>query len=203
MDRRRPLFAVAARVALLAVVPAACGEGRTGGPRGEPAAVVAAAPDRTLAAGSARFEAAAPGAQAAGAVRFAGAGGLGGVRRSGAWSRHPELAHPAAVVDLVRGAVAVVAYGGAALRGESTFRYEAVINVERAVRTTPTARRAGMEALAGALGVPAFYADVWVDGAGRIRRVQLPLAKTTRRPHNRDRRQPELVTVDYFGFPPA
>jgi hypothetical protein len=182
---------------LVTVAGGACGSDRTGGPRGEPAAVVAAAPDRTVAAGQARFEASAPGAVRSGEVRFQGEGPSGGQPPTG---EHPELDDPGAMVDLVRGALAVESYGGALVRGASTFRYEAVINVEAAVVATPTARRAAMEAFAQRLDAPAFYADIWVDGDGRLRRVQLPLEKTTERPEARSKRIPEFVTVDFFDF---
>ena len=182
----------------LSLAVAACGGDRTGGPRGEPQAVVEAAPDRTLAAGAARFEAASPDEQRSGEVDF------GAVPRSlpagEGGAVQPELGHPSSVVDLVRGAVDTASYGGAAVRGVSTFRYETVINVERAVRETPPARRPAVEALARLLEAPAFYADLWVDGEGRLRRVQLPLEKTTERPHARSKAMPQLVTVDFFDF---
>lgn len=184
-------------LAVLAALAGACGEGRTAWRRGDPEAVVRAAADRTLAAGGARFEASTRAEQRAGTVDFDGPPPPAG--RAPA-ADQPELADPAAVVDLVRGAVAVESYGGAAVRGASTFRYEAVVNVERAVRATPPARRARVEALARALGSPAFYADVWVDGEGRLRRVQLPVEKTTERPAARSRAMPALVTVDFFDF---
>lgn len=181
------------------IVTAACG-GATERPRGEPLAVVRAAPDRTFAAGSARVEAAAPDANSAGVVRFTGPSPSLALTGRGASKGYPELAHPRAVVDLVRGALDVESYGGVAIRGTSTFRYEAVVNVERAVATTPPERRGDMEAFAAMLGASAFYVDVWIDDQGRLRRVQLPVEKTTLRPGSRDRRQPELLTVDFFAF---
>lgn len=192
------------------VLVAACGADRTGGPRGEPAAVVDAAPDRTVAAGPARFEASAPEAQRAGTIDFYASGAAatstdGGTDTAagasgGDASAHPELTDPRAVVDLIRGALAVESYGGAAVRGASTFRYEAVINVERAVLETPAARRPAMEAFARRLGAEAFYVDVWIDDAGRLRRIQLPVDKKTERPAARSRARPALVTVDFFDF---
>lgn len=202
----------------MSLAVAGCGADRTGGPRGDPAAVVDAAPDRTMAAGRARFEASAPDAERTGMVDFgangqAGSGGTAGDEASGGDGEptgadpagrvapaHPELSYPRAVVDLVRGALAVESYGGAAVRGASTFRYETVINVERAVRETPVSRRAEVEELARRLGAPAFYADVWIDDEGRLRRVQVPVEKTTERPAARSKRLPQLVTVDFFDF---
>lgn len=175
----------------------ACGADRTGGPRGDPQAVVDAAPDHTVAAGGASFDATTPDGTRSGAVTF-GADGTASGRATG--RDQPELSDPASVVDLVRGALSSVAYGGAAVRGTSTFRYETVINVERAVAETPTDRRPRMEAFAQALGAPAFYADVWIDGKGRLRRVQVPVEKTTERPPDRAKVLPRLVTVDFFDY---
>lgn len=198
MRRRLPLLLATAAL----VGGAACGSDRTGGPRGEPAAVVDAAPDRTFAAGRASFDATGPDAARSGTVDFAAGVATGettGVNTGG----HPELADPVSVVDLVRGAISPVAYGGAAVRGESTFRYEIVINVERSVAETPPARRARMEEFARVLGGPALYADVWIDAAGRLRRVQLPVEKTTQRPPDRARELPRLITVDFSDFAPS
>ena len=56
MRRWDPFFVTIAVIGSLV----ACGSGRTGGPRGEPQAVVDASPDRTVAAGGASFDATAP-----------------------------------------------------------------------------------------------------------------------------------------------
>ena len=181
---------------------AGCADRESGGPRGEPEAVVGAAPDRTFRQRSAHVEAASLDARSEGRVRFAAANPPLVPTGRGAAKGYPELARPLALVDLVRGAAEVVSYGGVALRGTATFRYETVIDVGAAVRATPEERRGEVESFARSLGAPAFYADVWVDGRGRIRRVQVPEEKTTRRPGSRDRRLPRLITVDLFGFDP-
>ena len=185
-------------LAALAVATAACGSDRTGGPRGAPEAVVDAAPDRTVAAGGARYEASAPDASRDGTLDFSVAPPA--VPTPGEVTPYPELDDPRSVVDLVRGALAAESYGGAAVRGASTFRYEAVINVERAVAESPPARRGAMEDFARRLGAPAFYVDLWVDDEGRLRRVQIPVEKTTERPAARSREIPAFVTVDFFDF---
>lgn len=186
-------------VVAIAIGAAACGSDRTGGPRGAPQAVVDATADRTVAAGGAAFDATAPDGERKGQVTF-GSGADATGPSTGKAGEHPELVDPASVVDLVRGALSSVAYGGAAVRGTSTFRYETVINVERAVAETPPAGRPRMEAFARALGAPAFYADVWIDADGRLRRVQVPVDKTTKRPPDRSTVLPRLVTVDFFDF---
>lgn len=196
MGRWRALIAALA----IASGVTACGADRTGGPRGAPQQVIDAAPDRTLAAGHARFDASAPGAVRTGEIDFGAPPAPDAAAGDGAVDGPPELAHPRAVVDLVRGALAAESYGGAAVRGASTFRYEAVVNVERAVAETPAARRPAMEEFARRLGSPAFYVDVWVDDAGRLRRIQIPMERTTERPAARSREMPAYVTVDFFDF---
>jgi len=197
MSRWSPVLPVLGLFALLG----ACGGG-SGVSRGTPEAAVRAAPDRTFGASSAQVEAAAPDASSAGTVRFAGPAPELQPTGPGAGTNYPELRDPLAMVDLVRGALEVVSYGGTAVRDASTFRYETVIDVEAAVRATPEARKASVRATADRLGSPAFYADVWVDTDGRIRRVQVPVEKTTKRPGNRDRSKPRLITVDFFAFEP-
>lgn len=205
-DRRRRRTSRPAALVMAATAVAAlgsCGEGRTGGPRGEPTAVVRSAPDRTFAARSASLEASAADAQSTARVAFAAPPATFEVRgpgRASGW--YPELGDPLAMVDMVRGAVDVVSYGGVSLRGVSTFRYELVVNVERALVETPPERRDRVAALADRLGSPVFYADVWVDGDGRLRRVQVPVDKASDRPGNRDRTMPALVTVDLFDYEP-
>ncbi|MGH9157166.1 MAG: hypothetical protein ACRD1K_15305 [Acidimicrobiales bacterium] len=186
------------------VILAACGQGRTGGPRGEPAAVVRSAPDLTFGAGAASLEASAADAQSTARVTFASPPASLDVRGPGRSSDdYPELADPLALVDMVRGAVEVVSYGGVSVRGVSTFRYELLVNVERALVATPDQRRDRVTALAGRFASPTFYADVWVDGAGRVSRVQVPVDKSIGRPGNRDRTTPAVVTVDLFDYSPA
>ncbi|MEO7442941.1 MAG: hypothetical protein ABIW46_05340, partial [Acidimicrobiales bacterium] len=181
------LVTIVTAVGLLAALSGACGDGRTGGPRGEPEVVVRSAPDRTFAAGGASLDASAADAQSTARVSFASPPITLEIKGPGrASGDYPELEDPLALVDLVRGAVEVVSYGGVSVRGVSTFRYEVVVNVDRAVVTAPPGRREAVTALAARLVTPAFYADVWVDGAGRVSRVQVPVDKSTRRPGNRD-----------------
>ncbi|MGH9151857.1 MAG: hypothetical protein ACRD03_05580 [Acidimicrobiales bacterium] len=198
MGRIAAVFRGVALVVAVALAGAVqgCGSERTGGPRGAPQEVVDAAPDRTVEAGGARFEAGAPDARRTGEIDF----GAPTVASGDEATPYPELNDPRSVVDLVRGAIAAESYGGAAVRGASTFRYEAVVNVERAVAETPADRRPAMERFAAALGSPAFYVDLWIDDEGRLRRVQIPLERTTQRPHARSREMPRFLTVDFFDF---
>ena len=185
-----------AAAVLVAVAVAACGSDRSGGPRGEPQEIVDAAPDLTLAAGSARFEAGAPDARRVGEIDFDAPAVASGDEAT----PYPELNDPRSVVDLVRGALAAESYGGAAVRGVSTFRYEAVVNVERAVAETPPDRRAAMAEFARLVGSPAFYVDLWIDGDGRLRRVQSPRERTTERPEARSKVLPQYLTIDFFEY---
>ena len=206
MGRRlRPPAAPALALAVVAALAGtACGSGRTGGPRGEPTAVVRSSPDRTFAASSAAVEASAADAQSTARVRFAEPPSRLDVRGPGRSSAaYPELADPLAMVDMVRGAVGVVSYGGVSLRGAATFRYELTVDVAQAVAAAPVTRRDEVAALGERLGSPSFYADVWVDDRGRVRRVQVPVDKASRRPGTRDRTMPALVTVDLFDYRPA
>ncbi|MBW3555876.1 MAG: hypothetical protein KY454_02950 [Actinobacteria bacterium] len=187
-------------VAVVAVVAsshlAACGSDRTGGLRGAPAAVVGAAPDRTVAAGTARIVATSRTATVEASVDLRTGRGKGqllarGLPRQGALVRldyrgayegsaaaatpDAELAravpeellgtglqpgNPVAVLDLLRGASKVEPYGGTAVRGVATQRYSIQIDASR----VPAA---------AALGVELVRAEVWIDDAGRVRRVQL------------------------------
>ncbi len=185
--------------ALLVAALGACG-GASAGPSGDPEAVVGAAADRTIQGATAQVEAAAPDASSSGRLRLSDPEARLHPTGPGAAKGYPELSHPLAVVDLVRGALEVVSYGGTAVRGTSTFRYETLIDVDLAIRSTSEARREALRGFADQLPARVFYADVWVDGEGRIRRVQLPVDKTLERPGSRDRRRPRLVTVDFFDY---
>lgn len=109
-------------------------------------------------------------------------------------------ADPMVAIALLRGVVKVVSYGGQAIRGVSTFRYELDIAPDKAARESPEAQRPALEALAAAAGGPTLYADVWVDGDGRVRRVQIPLDPSTHRPMGDSKRIPSYLTVDLFDF---
>ena len=196
-----PIAAPASLLLIAFLAPlalAGCGTERTPAARGEPEVVVRTSPDRTFQGVSARVEAAAPDASSQGEVRLDGGYQRLAVVGHGGHKGYPELEEPLALVDLVRGAVSVVSYGGTAVRGTSTFRYQLVIDTEKAIAASPPHRQAALRAFAGRLGPALFYADVWIDGQGRLRRVQLPIEKTTRRPVRRE--APRLVTVDLFDF---
>ncbi|MGH9166163.1 MAG: hypothetical protein ACRDZW_11740 [Acidimicrobiales bacterium] len=189
---------------LVTLAVAACGADRTGGPRGRPVDVVRAAPDRTFAAGSARVEATSPDAQSRGRVAFDDPASTPlAVKGRGGAAAYPEMAEPLVLVDLMRGAVGVVSYGGVAVRGVSTFHYELNVNLARALPATPASRRDRVTALARQMGGDGFYADVWVDDAGRLRRVQVPVDKASRRQSDRNKILARLISVDFFDYRPG
>lgn len=198
---RRSARWAAPMAAMALVLGGGCGGGGAPGPTGSAEEVVRAAPDASAAAGRVGVDAAGPDAESTGTLDLRT--GVASLRFGGTVGATPppEVTDPGAVLDLIRGAVDIHSYGGQAIRGVATFRYEAVVNVERALATVPASRRPALEALTAKLGVPAFYVDVWVDGGRRIRRIQVPVAKTTQRPSSRDRAKPDLITVDYFDYP--
>ena len=168
---------------------AGCGADRTGGPQGDPTQIVMRSPERTAAAGRATATVATAGAQSDGPVDFA----TGAVRmtvRPPEASDAPELRDPLVALEIVRNAAKVVPFGGAEVRGASTIKYELDV-----------APRADLAARLGGLHRSTFYADVFVDSAGRIRRVTVPLHLDERRPSDTNEILAKLVTVDFYGFP--
>jgi len=199
-ERRLKSWPLVVFVTFVTFALGACGSDRTGGPRGAPEDVVRRSPDLTLAAGSASVDASAPDARSLGRLVFADPRIDLTLDGPGRARNYPELAEPLALVDLVRGAVAIEAYGGVSVRGVSTFRYELIVNVERALAEVDPSRQAELADFARRLKGDGFYADVWVDGAGRLRRIQVPVDKALKRPSNRDRSFPDLISVDLFDY---
>jgi hypothetical protein len=171
------------------------------GPTAAPERVVAAAADATFAARTARVVGAAPGVSATGAVTFAsGEDDLAGVGPNAADAPFGVL-QPAAVVDLLRGVVAVRAYGGVQVQGVGAKRYEVDIDLAKAVAATPQARRAELVLLDGQVGDDGLlWADVFIDSAGRVRRMLLPVQTASERPYGDDKHIPRLVSVDFSDF---
>lgn len=186
---------------MFALGAGACSGGGSPGPTGQPETVVRQAPDRTAAARTARVEGAAPGVTATGLVTFAT--GVDDLVPSGLKRAAPPfgVTEPAAVLDLLRGVVAVESYGGAEVQGEGTKRYEVDIDLAKAIAATPVVRRGELQELAGRLGDDKeLWADVFVDARGRVRRVLLPVRTAMERPYGDDKRIAQLVSVDYSNF---
>lgn len=188
---------IAAVLAAVALVNVACGGDRSGGPKGRAADVIAAAPEVTLRQRSARVAVETPTARSAGVVQFPA---TVSVKVDGRGSS-PELEDPLEVVDLVRGAVDIVPYGGAEVRGASTIRYSFDVDLDVAAQNASTPeRRRQLEAAKAQLGAPTFYADAWIDASGRIRRVQVPVDRHDKRPAYTAVVLERLVTVDFYDF---
>ncbi len=199
---------IVAIVALVAVGAGCTAPGNgDAGPTGKPETVVAEAPDRTLAARTARVEAAAPGTYggprvtAAGSVTFATGADTLVLRPRPDRATPFGVAEPAAALDLLRGVVGVTPYGGAEVQGIGTKRYEVEIDLFKAITSTPPERRTDLHLLDGRLGSDKrIWGDVFVDSQGRVRRILLPVATDSDRPHGDSKRIPPLVSIDFSDF---
>ena len=182
---------------LVAAVGGGCGGDRSGGPKGRPDEIIGAAPDVTLRQRTARVAVETPTARSAGTITFPDRADVSATGRGDS----PELADPLEVVDLVRGATDIVPYGGGEVRGASTIRYSFDVDLDvAAAHATTDARRQQLQQARSALGAATFYADVWIDSKGRIRRVQLPVDRHDKRPAYREVVLERLVTVDFYDF---
>jgi hypothetical protein len=180
---------VAALVVTLTVATAACSNGPRRLPSGPPLAVVLAAADHTMAAGGATVIVADPTQTRT-------------TRTDLAAPFDPIEADAVVALDLVRGAVQADPYGGQGVRGASTMRYDVSVDFAKAIERTPPERRAALERLRPkvASAKPAEIA-VWVDVAGRARRVQRSLELAASPPVTTLDGFPAVVTTDYYGFP--
>ncbi len=196
MSRSYRLSVYAGALALLAT--AACGRGEPG-PTAPAAQVVDAAPDATLAAGDATVESTGPYVSASGTVDFAtGSDDLevaGRDQRSIPWG----VVQPVATLDLLRGVVDVRSYGGAQVQGIGTKRYNADVDIAKAIAATPQARRHDLRLLLGEVGGDGqLWLDVFIATDGRVRRILLPVELASDRPAFDSKKFPQLVSVDFF-----
>ncbi|HZN15123.1 MAG TPA: hypothetical protein VFB78_12680 [Acidimicrobiales bacterium] len=184
----RNSFRLIAVVLAVVIGVAGCGSDRSGGPKGDPTTIVATAPDRTLAAGTAKVAVATANSVATGTIDF----GTGAARMhvTPATATEPELTNPVVAIDIVRAVASVDPYGGAEVRGASTIKYE----LDIAPGEELTAK------LGGGLRGPTFYADVYVDSQLRIRRVTLPVDLNERRPSDTHQILAKLITIDFYDF---
>jgi hypothetical protein len=75
--------------------------------------------------------------------------------------------------------------------------YELDVDPAKVLAAAPTARR---ERLAQVLPAKQFYANVFIDTQGRIRRVLLPVDLTVPRQYGDSKITNEEMTVDFFAF---
>lgn len=190
--------AVSLSLILCALVAGACGSAEGAGPRGEPAAIVRRAPGRTVAQGRAEVAANAPGVQSAGSIDLRT--GAPDVRVEGARTPNAFVTDPVLALDVVRGAVRVRHYGGLEVQGVGTIKYELDVDPARALAATPAGRR---RRLARVMPSRRFYADVFIDTQGRIRRVLLPVDLAVPRQYGDSKITNEEMTVDFLNFKQA
>jgi len=179
--------AISALFAALALTGGACSNGPRRLPVGRPLDVVLAAADRTLATHRATVSVSDP-------LRA----------RDG----HVDLAPPfddletdaVVALDLLRGAVQADPYGGQGVRGVSTLRYDVSVDFAQAVARTPAERRAALERLRPRRSTKPAELSVWVDVAGRARRVQRSLELAASPPVTTADGFPAVITTDYYDF---
>jgi hypothetical protein len=175
-----------------ALAAGACGQDRGGAPEGSPAAVVHGAADKTLAVHRARVVVDGPdGRHSEGVVDLPARLGTLTFTAPGVASasfpigspppslpaefRRIEYTDPVAVIELVRHAEKIDPYGGLLVRGAGTVRYDVNIRLP---------------------GQEPFFADVYIDSGGRLRRLTVPEDRKDHRPKDRERRLQRLITVD-------
>ena len=187
--------ALAFTVVVLALVGIACGSEDDSGPRGTPAAVVGQAPRRTEAAGSAKVASFAPGLQGRGTIDLRA--GTAQVAAKGPGAPNPFVSDPALAIDVVRGAVRIESFGGVGVQGVGTMMYELDVDPAKVLAAAPAARRARLDRV---LPAKQFYANVFIDTQGRIRRVLLPVDLSVPRQYGDSKITNEEMTVDFFSF---
>jgi hypothetical protein len=86
------------------------------------------------------------------------------------------------------------------LRGESTTRYALTIDLEKALANTPEAKET-LQSFRKLLGTTTIPAEVWVDDAGRMRKLQLRLdLSKSSDPAASRYGGPLTMTVELFDF---
>jgi hypothetical protein len=186
---------LAVTLCLAAVVGAGCGSEEGSGPKGSAAAVVARAPALTRAAGAARVSGNGTGVETSGTIDLRT--GVARMTTHGHEVVAPFLTDPALALDVVPGAVRVVSYGGVEVQGTGTIKYELDVDPAKVLAAAPAARRSRLEA---ALPSKEFYADVFIDTQGRIRRILLPADLDVPRQYGKSQITNEEITVDFFEF---
>jgi hypothetical protein len=187
--------ALAVTVCLAAVIGVGCGSEEGAGPRGPAATVVGRAPAVTEAAGRAKVVSFAPGLQGDGSIDLRT--GLARVAAKGPGAANPFVSDPALAIDVVRGAMRIETFGGVGVQGVGTMMYELDVDPAKALAAAPSGRR---DRLAKVLPSKPFYADVFIDTQGRIRRVLLPVDLTVPRQYGDSKITNEEMTVDFFDF---
>lgn len=105
---------------------------------------------------------------------------------------------PRALVALVRGTSTIDPYGGVQVRKESTIRYDLKIDPALATQRAP-AEAPELQAVASAVDHTVRLA-VYVDGSGRIRRLEAPEDLKLTSPVTRYDGSAVVATVDFLEF---
>ena len=187
--------ALAVTAVLVVLVGSACGSEDGAGPKGQPDIVVSRAPNATLEAGRAKVATFAPALQGGGVIDFRS--GKAQLQVKGPGAANPFVSDPMLAIDVVRGAARIETFGGVGVQGVGTMMYEVDVDPAQALAATPAARR---DRLAKVLPGKPFYADVFIDTQGRIRRVLLPVDLTVPRQYGDSKITNEEMTVDFFDF---
>ena len=101
--------------------------------------------------------------------------------------------NPSAGLDALRGATDVKKVGHATVRGASTTRYRAKLDLDQAVAKAPDDLRTEVTSTVQALGSGTVPADVWLDGKGRVRRIRLRVGSVSAG-------NAGSVVFEYFGL---
>lgn len=190
-SRCRPVRAAVA--AVLVALVGACTGGDSGIPKGDPAELLREAPEVTVAAGTAQVVVTSDVQELAGELDLkAGTGTLTvkkgrqvgsevQVSAAGVDPAKPDTHNPFYALALVGRATDLAPVGGRQVRGTTALQIELSFSPE------------GPD-------VEPFDGDVWLDSAGRIRRVTLPREPNASPPVTNTRGFPAVVTVDLFSF---
>ena len=110
-------------------------------------------------------------------------GGTAYVKTGDGWTSQPlgstaaDTPMPGNYLDYLQGVSGDVrVVGHETLRGDDTTRYAATLDLDRALtRIHDAARRTVVKRALSALGVPKFPVRVWIDGEGRLRKMELSI----------------------------
>jgi hypothetical protein len=97
---------------------------------------------------------------------------------------------PSQQLDQLRGAGDVKKVGSEKVRGTSTTHYKATVDLRKAAKKSPAARRS-VERVIKLSGQSTFPVEVWIDKAGRLRRESF---------EQRVQGQTISTTMDFFDF---
>jgi len=119
--------------------------------------------------------------------KLSGAGGVAGQLQS--------LDPNSYLVQLKGVTGAVKKIGKEKVRGESTTHYAFTVDLDKAARLAPAEQRAGIEAAAKTVANKTVPTELWLDGAGRVRRFKQKVLITSGLATGTTD-----LTIEYFDF---